>query len=278
MPSKSKSPGTGRLLSLHAAAEEGDISAVIRRIQRGQRTDVRKNGRLPIELAAAHGHKEICFALLDSLESQDRNDFAAVGARFAAVRGRAETCGALLDSIPDNDERLSATKDALAAAVREQQVATLVVLLDRLHDEERKRIANTLLPFAARFGCADVCAVLLERAPDDTVERKRTIATALIAAVTQGRVEATAMLLAHVPAGAWRTRLVNDALFWAADSGRREISVFLLEAGADMDAPRHDGESPRSLVADSPQLRAVFEGHVLRSRQNARTAYRRIAM
>jgi ankyrin repeat protein len=278
MTRNANSPRTGRLLALHAAAQEGDISAVNCRIQRGQRTDVRKNGRLPIELAAANGHTKVCVALLDSLESNDRDYFAAVAARFAAAKGHTETCGALLHAISDNGQWRRAIGRALEATVLQRQEATLMVLLDGLDCEERRRLANELLSLAARSGLANTCALLLDCAPDGTVERKRIMATALDEAIARGHGKASAALLAHVPVGAWRTRLVNDALFWAVEREQNEISSLLLEEGADMDAPRHDGESPRSWVAKSPQLRAVFEGHLLRSRQGAGAERSRAAM
>jgi ankyrin repeat protein len=278
MTRNANSPRTGRLLALHAAAQEGDISAVNCRIQRGQRTDVRKNGRLPIELAAANGHTKVCVALLDSLESNDRDYFAAVAARFAAVKGHAETCGALLHAISDKKKWRTAISDALKKTLWHRQEATLMVLLDGLDCGERRRCANELIPLAAYYGRANTCALLLDCAPDGTGERKRIMATALDKSITLGHESASTALLAHVPVGAWRTRLVNDALFWAVEKGQKEISALLLDAGADMDAPRHDGESPRSRVAKSPRLRAVFEGHLLRSRQGAGAERRRAAM
>jgi hypothetical protein len=165
MTRNANSPRTGRLLALHAAAQEGDISAVNCRIQRGQRTDVYKNGRLPIELAAANGHTKVCVALLDSLESRDRDNFAAVALGFAAEKGHAETFCALLHAISDKYKWLRAIRDALGATLLHGQEATLMVLLEGLDCDERRRCANELLPSAAYHGRANTCALLLDGAP-----------------------------------------------------------------------------------------------------------------
>lgn len=148
----------------------------------------------------------------------------------------------------------SGVYEDLLQAMRENDAERVLSLLDRGMDVNTADPSGaTVLHWAVRHGNEIVLRELLARRANPN-RRDRFGDTPLMLAALMGRKEMVAALLAHgakPDLGGW------NALHYAAYNGHAELIPLLLAAGAPIDQPAPNGETPLMLAARNGHLAAV---------------------
>ncbi len=218
-------------LALFAAAEAGDVSAVLQALDAGADPDAwDPRGRAALHLAAAQGHRDVVAALLE---------------RGARIDRRHEGLG----STP------------LLDAILHHQVETALLLIERGADVSLDAGGYVPLAAAARSGLdARVFRALLDAGALERARQPRHAADALHAASREGRSDLVPLLLERgLPPDVSQGAPHFTALMVAALDGQPDTARLLIEAGADVNARTDDGRTPLSMALqrDPPPRRSA---------------------
>ena len=219
-------------------------------------------GRSALWWAVNRGHEEIVEMLLDPDAHLAEEESAKRLLTIAVSRGQADILELLLDEGGDEFVENNLNFTALVQAVRREGLETAVLLIeagavvDAQADEGK---GNTALMAASSEGHVEAVRMLLDAGADPNL-RKGDGATALIMAVSGGNVEIVRMLL---DAGADLNVQNNEgdtALILAAgryDDARVPMVKLLLGAGADPNLENNEGATALSLATGKGDLELV---------------------
>lgn len=219
--------------SLIAAAKSEDTAAAIALIAGGADVDApESDGTTALHWAVHFNDEPLIAKLIESgANATAVNDYGATPMSEAAVVGNIEVLEMLLDAGVDADSPNEEGQTALMVVARTSNVAAASLLLDRGADVDAREqwMDQTALMWAAAQSQTEMIALLLAHGADpDAVSKEHDWARQVTA---EPRAK-------HLPTGGL------TPLLFAARQGCVACARYLVEGGADVNAPDPDAVTP----------------------------------
>ena len=225
------------LLSLHRAAEQGDIEAVRRHLDRGATVDSQdEKGWTALMFASAWGHKELASVLLS--DGGAKVNLQSKGSSAHCVPGAKSSSALQHRRIGMGPSPSSSGNSALMLASFFGRSDVAALLLDRgARIDLRDKHDETALMWAARWGHVEVVRLLLARGAECNLQNVHG-ETALMWASSEGHEAAVSLLLECGASVSLANRIANEtALMMAVSRGHARVSA-LLQSAAEREARR----------------------------------------
>ncbi|KAK5134131.1 hypothetical protein LTR08_006906 [Meristemomyces frigidus] len=238
--------------ALHVAAREGDSEICQMLLDaNAQSQDCNRDGRTPLETAAAGGHTEAVVCIVNSMKTRKTNDPIMVRAFFEAVKlGDVPTIQVLLA----NDVKPKKLKESWKPTAYAAQSGSLpmleVMLAQKCSLKDRSPAGWTPLHYAARYGQQSMLDKLLEMKLSWKAQTKKADETALHVSAAHGHTAAALALIAHKDANVTMKDADNqEPIHHAVRHGDTKLTARLIDEGAKLGGINKYGWKPIHLAA-----------------------------
>lgn len=237
---------------LHLAASEGDAEITQILLDFGALSqDCNRDGRTPLELAAAGGHTETVLRLVNNIPSREPNDAVLVKAFLEAVkRGDVNTAQIFLSANVRPRKIKEAWKSVAYAAQSGSLPMMDMMLAQKCNVRGRSPVGWTALHFAASQGHQPMVEKLLALKLSVKAETKKTKEIPLHLAIAHGHTGTAMALLAHKDASVNAKDAENqEPIHHAVRNGDIKLMAALVEEGAKLSNTNKYGWKPIHLAA-----------------------------